>query len=267
MGPERATTPAECHPSGSRSGQNGRRGSARRLVGTDMADHSAGLQPPCSNTGVERVVSRPDWLDLSIPAEDLSAAYRLWSSLSLGPSSMVAGGLHFTGALLSDDRATRLAYGGRGDALGMGSLRVTGSAWAAMTDPEGSLRRLLSLASSRPSRLDLASDFTGAVPAVRELADAFQRHEARTRVRSGRLMRDLATGHETMYLGSEQSPKLLRVYDMRGPVRVEYQARNEAAVVLGMLARVDGCHAAWRAMVGSYVDFPAVRAWGALMSA
>jgi len=225
--------------------------------------------PPISNTGVLIEAVRADWLDLTVPCEDLPAAFDLWRSHDLGESAIGPGGLHYSGAL-TGSQGLRLAYGGRGSAAGLGTLRLPGTFWRFVPDPDGFLRGLLGLPGARPSRVDLAADFDGpGLPSVRDLADAFRADHNRmwTRARQARLIEDLRTGLSTMYIGSPAGERMVRIYDMRGPLRIELQTRQDASRRLaGELDRLS-VHLAWWLGVTGFVGFRGVPGWDALTSA
>lgn len=236
-----------------------------------MADHKPSFAPACSNTLVQLVSVRPDWLDVSVPLPDLRAAVDLWGAVDLGPSAMVSGGPHYAGAIQGDTHRERLSYGGRGVAAGLGTLRIPGAAWAASADPAGLLARLLAIPSASPSRIDLAADFEGSDLQLLDLCSAFSAGDVRTRAREGQFVRSGVKGRpevwDTFYVGSEKSPQRVRAYNMRGPVRVEYQARHLWAQITASQTVSDGACAAHLDRVGSYVDFPTVGPWRALRAA
>ena len=222
--------------------------------------------PPISNTGGLTVEVRADWLDLTIPCEDLPSAFEVWRSHDLGDSRIGSGGLHYAGSLTGSD-GLRLAYGGRGSAAGLGSLRLPGSYWRFVPDPDGTLLAWLDLPGARPSRIDLAADFEGpGLPTVGDLAAAFRSdlNLVWTRAKHARLIEDLKTGLSTMYVGSPGGERMVRVYDMRGPLRIELQTRSEASRTLaGELTRLS-VHLAWWLGVTGFVGFRGVPGWDTL---
>jgi hypothetical protein len=237
-----------------------------------MDDVTAQPLPPCSNTGVERVICRPDWLDVSlrIPGgedHELKAAHELLQSFAPGPSTVGRGRGFYERLLSSDDASASVAYSGHADAKGTVLLTLPGAWWATAPDPEETARAIYGR-DGHVARLDLAADYDGPdVPPVAAIADAIARREWVTRLRSAYEGRDLMTGKRTVYLGSKASERRMRVYDLRGPVRVEIQTRNDVAAQLLESVAASGSVAALRATVTAMVDFPTVRGWAALLAA
>jgi hypothetical protein len=117
------------------------------------------------------------------------------------------------------------------------------------------------------ARFDLADDFGPGFPGVSDIAAAIERREWETRLRSAVHSRDLMTGLGTVYLGAKASDRRMRVYDLRGPVRVELQTRNDVAGRLMERVALEGSRAAHRASVASVVAFPGLRGWSAVFAA
>jgi hypothetical protein len=89
------------------------------------------------------------------------------------------------------------------------------------------------------SRLDLAWDIQGITPAL--VRDAFVGGHVVTRIHrslnpeTGRMKSVVFTSNhegDTLYLGSRQSERFLRVYDRRGPTRVELEWKGKRAELL-----------------------------------
>lgn len=83
----------------------------------------------------------------------------------------------------------------------------------------------------RVSRIDWAKD--DCPIDVSELADMWQKGYIRTKLRNACLHRDLNTNKQTIYIGSRQSEKFVRIYDERGPVRVEFEIKGKPAHNIG----------------------------------
>lgn len=79
------------------------------------------------------------------------------------------------------------------------------------------------------TRIDLAIDNCPFSP--RQVFDAQDSKNFRSKARPGGWFPDNGTG-ATAYHGSKKSDKQLRVYDRRGPTRLEIQYRNKAALAL-----------------------------------
>ena len=107
----------------------------------------------------------------------------------------------------------------------------------------------------RITRFDIAIDHCPFSP--RTVFDAMDRGDFRSKSRPGAWYPDTGTG-STVYLGSKKSDKQLRVYDRRGPTRLELQFRRIPAFVLCMeaiLCSSDEWPAHAVGVVRSMVDF------------
>ncbi len=110
------------------------------------------------------------------------------------------------------------------------------------------------------SRLDLAWDAEGFTPA--DCRAAARRGDVVARVQfskaeSSKWVEDGA-GAATYYMGARTSSRMVRVYDRRGPTRVELEVKGERAVLLwrSLLAKVeDDWSAAGLAELRAFVDF------------
>ena len=234
-----------------------------------MNESTTSPLPPIANRGVERLECRPDWAEVSFPSEgvdDLAMAYHLLGAFASGPSTTGRGGGYYGHALRSDDHAAAVHYEGRGDAAGTVLLTLTGEWWAAQWDVARSVRDLL-VRDGHVARFDLAADYSVPDGAVRAIADAVRGREWVTRLRSAVCSEDLVTGKRTVYLGSKASDRRTRIYDKRGPVRIELQCRNDIAGELLEQTALHGPVAAHRAALGSVVDFPTVGWWSAALRA
>jgi hypothetical protein len=227
--------------------------------------------PPCTDRGVERITVRPDWLDVTfrpeVDADHLGVAHELLQRYAPGPSTVGRGRGFYDHLLHSDDTGASVAYGGRADATGTVLLNLPGKYWGSQGDPDGLVRALYER-DGHVARFDLAADYTGdGVPTVGDLSAAIVRREWATRLRSAYEGRDLISGTRTVYLGSKSSDRRVRIYDARGPVRVEVQCRNEVAGRLLESVALSGSGTAHSAAVASVVDFPTVPGWAAMLGA
>ncbi len=110
------------------------------------------------------------------------------------------------------------------------------------------------------SRMDLAWDAYGFTPA--DCRAAARRGDVVARVQfsqagSSRWMEDGA-GAATYYMGARTSSRMVRVYDRRGPTRVELEVKGERAVLLwrALLSTVEeGWSARGLAELRGFVDF------------
>ncbi|MCW5887497.1 MAG: replication initiation factor domain-containing protein [Anaerolineales bacterium] len=117
----------------------------------------------------------------------------------------------------------------------------------------------------RVSRLDLAWDGVGFTP--QHVVEAVSEEKLRSLLKRKTLhvhdqpfeeREDGVMGTSSVRLGSNQSSRMLRVYDKRGPVRLEFQTRSERAdlVARDVLARLPQAWAeAALAHLRDYVDF------------
>lgn len=115
-----------------------------------------------------------------------------------------------------------------------------------------------------PSRLDVAMDIPPADEARRKLLQthrSWQRGQVRTTMAAGshKLYSNYAPvgGGMTALFGGEGSAVLLRVYDKRGPLRMEFQYRPHPQIRedLPVLIEQKGPAGLWRKL-GRNVDFP-----------
>ncbi len=110
------------------------------------------------------------------------------------------------------------------------------------------------------SRLDLAWDAEGFTPA--DCRAAARRGDVVARVQfakaeSSKWVEDGA-GFSTYYMGARTSSRMVRVYDRRGPTRVELELKAERAVLLWrslLGVDVEGWSAAGLAELRAFVDF------------
>jgi hypothetical protein len=209
-------------------------------------------------------------VSLRIPGgedHELRAAHELLQSFAPGPSTVGRGRGFYERLLSSDDDSASVAYSGRADAKGTVLLTLPGAWWSTAPDPDA-VSRAIYERDGHVARLDLAADYDGpSVPTVAAIAGAISRREWVTRLRSAYEGHDLMTGKRTVYLGSKSSERRMRVYDLRGPVRVEVQTRNDVAAQLLESVAARGSVAALRAAVAAMVDFPTVRGWSAVLAA
>ncbi len=110
------------------------------------------------------------------------------------------------------------------------------------------------------SRLDLAWDAEGFTPA--DCRAAARRGDVVARVQfskaeSSKWVEDGA-GSSTYYMGARTSSRMVRVYDRRGPTRVELEVKAERAVLLWrclIATSEEGWSAAGMAELRAFVDF------------
>jgi hypothetical protein len=191
----------------------------------------------------------------------MPVAHHLLQAFAPGPSTDIRGHGFYERTLRSDGHPAGVSYGGKGDAAGTVLLNLGGGWWGAQADPAARVREVYERG-GHVARFDLAADYAAPEGAVACLADAVRRREWRTRVRTALCSEDLMSGKRTVYLGSKGSDRRMRVYDLRGPVRVELQARNDYAAQLLESVAAHGAVTAHRAAVRSVVDFPTVGWWG-----
>lgn len=215
------------------------------------------------------MVTRPDWADLSFKVKEpeLPTAMGLLASLDPGPSTRYRGRNHYADRLASDVGGASVSYHGLGDAEGTILLTLTGSWWERQPDPSARVAQLVGL-EGNVTRFDLAADFEGDdVPRIRDLAAAVRSGEWVTRLRRAHLAEDLTGGAGTIYLGSAASDRRLRLYDLRGPLRVEFRYRDVPAIDLLAETAARGARAAHDAALRARVDFPTVPGWAAMLAA
>lgn len=225
-----------------------------------VAAGGAGPLPPLSNRGVTVAWSGIHWFAgtvrglaassiLSVLADFLSVSVRLHQR----------GGYGY--ALSGSVGAARVYWSpGRSDVF----VVLSGEVCEVLGVPGVvALASTLDLVPS--SRLDLAWDVHGITPAL--VRDAFVGGDVVTRIHrslnpaTGRMKSvDFRSNHEgdTLYLGSRQSERFLRVYDRRGPTRVELEWKGQRAELLW--ARLLACgEADWSAEaleeLRAFVDF------------
>lgn len=226
--------------------------------------------PPVLIRGVERVITRADWADMSFrpaTAPDLSFAMDMLRRFAPGPSTRGRGFNHYSASLAADTGDAAVLWDGLGDAAGTALLRLRGGWWSSVEDPAARCAQLLELEGNL-TRFDLAADFVGdGVPTVPALAAAIRQGDWSTRLRTAQLSEDLRSGKGTIYLGSAASDRRLRVYDQRGPLRVEHRNRDSAAVDLLAQTVAVGAVSAHRAATAARVAFPTVPGWAELLAA
>jgi hypothetical protein len=218
--------------------------------------------------GVERITARCDWLDVSLrltaDERPLPAALQLLRRVDPGPTTLGRGHGFYERMLRRDDTTAWVHLDGKGDAAGTILLTMTGRWWADRADPDAVVRDVFAL-DGHVARFDLAADFAGGD--VSAVAEAIERREWVTRMRSATEAHDLISGRRTVYLGSKASDRRIRIYDVRGPVRIEVMARNEVAAGLLESVATVGSPEAHRAAVLRAVDFPTVPWWGEALTA
>src|SRR5262245_53914292 len=229
------------------------------------------LYPPVLIRGVIRLVTRPDWLSLSVPvaasSDTLGHAYGLLSHVEPGPSTHGRGFWHYADVLRADSGGASVLYHGLGDAEGTATLNLTGAWWERCPDI-GAALELVGRLEGNVTRFDLCADFSGPdVPTIAGLAAAVRAGEWVTRLRTATLTEDLAARKGTVYLGSAASDRRLRLYDTRGPLRVEFRYRDTPAVDLMADTAARGATAAHTAALRARVDFPTVAGWSDLLAA
>jgi hypothetical protein len=213
---------------------------------------------------------RPDWAALTVRPGcsrdgEVGVAHAILQAVHPGPCSL-GSAKYYERTVRSDDGLVFVDYWGRGDAVGTLSVGMTGKYWASLADPVGSLPALLHPLGlpSRVTRFDLAGDYSGpAVPSVRDLWAATSARAVRMRFREW----DFRAGPrgESLYLGSSHSEWFIRVYDERGPLRIELMRRQEYARKLLGLIELVGVGDAYGATLTGAVGFPSVPGWTALL--
>ncbi|MCW5875217.1 MAG: replication initiation factor domain-containing protein [Anaerolineales bacterium] len=208
------------------------------------------------------------WLSLTLWA-DKEYALKLWEEWFqqyLGPLVAVGhGGRGFKGLYQALGAAKLYA-----DPVGEGAyvhLEFPGSACDALP-PKLIQEFIVSLnrwEKFRVSRLDLAWDGVGFTP--QHVVEAVSEEKLRSLLKRKTLhvhdqpfeeREDGVLGTSSVRLGSNQSSRMLRVYDKRGPVRLEFQTRAERAdlVARDVLLRLPQTWAeAALAHLRDYVDF------------
>ena len=107
------------------------------------------------------------------------------------------------------------------------------------------------------TRSDIAFDYAPFTP--REVATWVREGNIRTRAKARRFFEDLSSEGEgeTVYIGSRQSPQMLRVYDRRGFTRVELELKDEMARAFKEILLLDASEFAEKAVgvLREFVDF------------
>lgn len=228
---------------------------------------TGGVQPPSSNTGAS-VTPDGEWLgvhwlagtsDLStdtvlsllheVTGESVEVAARSkWyrEGYRVGPVRVLASGV--TGAWVPMG-CHIIADGSACEALGL----------------EG-LRRIYAELGLKVARFDVAQDGCPFTP--REVADAWYSDDVRTKVKVAADAREdrpwrscdwqSSPSGDTFYMGSPRAARRVRVYDRRGPVRLELQTRDAAAVAIAadlFAAPVEDFGRRFLSHVRAFVDF------------
>lgn len=176
------------------------------------------------------------------------------------------GSNHFGRGLRS--REYSVQWEGRGDAAGKVHVAIYGEGWSDLPEGEAvELLRLLTVAHRfRASRFDLAYD-SDALP-LADLITAAETLSLVSRSRQIEVHRTLrgAKRGDTLTVNSRESDRFLRIYDYRGPTRVEIELKR--ALATAALSDALRRRAFWPVLVEQVtglVRFPTVPAWGAVM--
>ena len=124
-------------------------------------------------------------------------------------------------------------FGGRGDAEDTCRVEVQQTALDSLGLAGGlELGRDLRDLGWKPSRMDVYVDDELGRITPRRVDEAIQAGQVVTHCRPGRLTLNRDDGSSTYYLGAPASDRRARIYDVRGPVRMELQTRRASAVAV-----------------------------------
>lgn len=240
-----------------------------------MVERSTQLLPPFSDTGVEtRAV--PGWFAGSAVADgdDESLASGLVESLRRFLPGVVIrsrnGSRHYAFTLARADGSFAVLYGGLGGASGSVMVQVRQSAFEGLSPDGGAGLLAWCCANLRPSRLDVALDDGAARVAPGDLYDGRLDAVSRTH-RGGWEWRQNGAGGSTLYVGSRQSERYLRVYVKAagGRAWVRHEVELKGSVALGAAESVlagQSLVSLWAAEAGRIARWPDLPGWVSLMA-
>jgi len=194
------------------------------------------------------------WMDGSARAEDPEQLVEVLRE-TFGSDTRPGPSVGFYNQSVSFDYGrAHVMWGGRAMADGTSRCEVEQSALDELGFAGSlALARRLREATWRPSRTDLwLDDYLGRITPGR-IDEAIMAGQVVTHARPGRLTLNRDDGSTTYYHGKPGSDRMVRTYDVRGPVRMELQARRRPAVAA--LDSVLKSEDPPRAILGNLVSF------------
>lgn len=216
-----------------------------------VADGGAGVLPPPTNRGVTVAWMGVHWFAGTVRGHAPAAVLDVLAA-HLGASVVrrERGGYGYA-LSAAVGRASVYWSPGRGDVF----VVLPGEVCEALTVP--ALVALATELDLEPSsRLDVAWDVTGVT--VAQVADAWHRGDVVTRAHRDSWRHDRNAQGETFYMGSRSSGRMVRVYDRRGPTRLEMEWKGERAVLLWrrlLACAEEGWSAEAMSELRAYLDF------------
>lgn len=240
-------------------------------------DATTPVPPPMGNTGVEpshiTITPRPDWVGGTCRLETYGgqmserwSAQRILMSIAdffPGSTGREVGGSRHYGRRLQH-REFAVMWEGRGDASESVYVEVRGEGWAGLQPADGlELVRYLTTAHRfTASRFDLACDVDGLSTADVEHRVTSGDYQSRAReIVTHRTVKGLRPGG-TVEFGAPSSDRRLRLYDYRGPLRIEVQLRRAWATrAVAAVLQAREFRGVWAASVGALVSFASWPGW------
>ena len=237
---------------------------------------TTGVLPPMGNTGVEQGgqgAVRPDWLHGTAPVETYGGRMsERWSAERVATvvgeffpgerPTRGRGGRYFGAALRGHEFV--VMWEGVGDARERIYIEVQGEGWSSLGSAVAlELLRLLTVGHRfRATRFDLCRDVVGL--AVADLIEAAARRQVRTRAQTVVARQTLrgARRGRSLEVGARESDRFVRLYDYRGPTRIEVELKRGLATSAVKAAIAERSFVGvWSREVRAAVGFPSVPAW------
>ena len=214
--------------------------------------------------------TRPDWLSGSCPPEPYDVGDRsvVWAGHRMAealaeylPGDLWPASTRHHGAGLRGD-GFEVFWQGLGSASGLVYVQVRGEAFDSLSEAEAlELLRMANGWRLAATRFDLCRDVLGL--SVAGLRDAVVRGGVVSRAHSIDYTEGLRGANgRTLTIGSRSSDRYVRIYDRRGPTRIEVQlGRGMAAAAVERVLASGSFDGEWRAQVTSAVRFASSPAW------